>query len=97
MAALTTIALVAGAVTGVYSAYQAHESRKDQEKAFKKSEAEAKKVQDEQAALAKKEESTAAEKLKEQQTRLLKGRTSGGGLLFGSELGTAEQTQTLGG
>lgn len=94
MAAFTTIALATVAAASAYSAYSAHEGRKDQEAATNRAEAQAKAAQDEQAALAAKEEKASASSLKDQQARLLKGSRGRSGLLFGSELGTEDTTNT---
>lgn len=85
------------AVASAVGAKTSYDAAKDQKKAMKKQQAEAKKAQEEADKSAVAEKKKADMEAQKQQRRLLKGR-SRGGLLFGSEHGTGDDSmkQTLG-
>ena len=86
---ITAIATtVAGAAT-VAGAVEAKKSGKEQKEATKRAEATALAATKKQEKLALAEKKAADTKLEEQRARILKGQTRKGGLLFGSELGVA--------
>ena len=95
-------ALVASAVIGAgataYSAVQQRDALKDQKKAQEKAAADQRRVQEEAAAQAAKEKAEAEAALKAQQDSLKAAqdarRGGRGGLLFGSELGVTDESQT---
>lgn len=97
---MATAAYVVMAAAAAYGAHESRESRKDQEKAIKKSEAVAEEALEEQEDLAKKEKKEADAQLEKARARMIKSQQGRGGLLFGSETGTEDTTtstqQTLG-
>ena len=98
-AKLTAAALVGGPV-GImaYSANEQRKSLKEQERIQKEAAAEQRRLQEEQAALAAKEKADAEAELKAQQAGFKAAqdakRGGRGGLLFGSELGVTDESQT---
>lgn len=83
-------------LVAVYSATQARKSRKRQERATDKAEAQAEESQAEQEALANEEKKVADTKLEEQRSKILKGKQGRRSLLFGDELGVTDKNKTLG-